>query len=191
MPRRSGPKPFTCCQCEKSYSTRFSLRRHINDIHSGSNASKSKSSHNNDRIIPRVEVNSRYYEKNKERLRHDRISRQQYSIAHIDLLKERICNIVDGAYDNQFPDKPIEPSAEDLNCPFTDSKSLWERYKNQLAAYDNKMYNLKQKLQEIPWDDISARVARRLIGMNISEDEFNVQTDASDADSSDIESNDE
>ena len=180
MPRRSGPKPFSCCLCEKAYSTQFSLRRHFSQIHSD----KPKISHENNQIIPRMVINARHYEKNKERLRNIRIRRKQYSMAHIELLKERICDIVDGLYDHYFPEKPAEPPEEDLNLQLSDPKILWKHYNDQLASYNNILNSLKHNLMEISWDQISERVSRKLNDLFVSNDNSNVQTDASSVGSS-------
>lgn len=193
MPRRSILKPYSCDRCTNAYASAFSLRRHKTQCHP-TLAEEVPSRPASNTVLSRQEINSRHYENNKRRLRHKRLRSKYMQMAHIQLLKERICKIAEGAYDNYWPEKPVEPSGEDLNDLYVDSKLLWKRYQCQLKTYRSELADFKFQLQDIPWENINERVTLMMNEINFEEYETGLTTDASVIDSdiavSDNESND-
>lgn len=181
MPRNASSKPFCCCHCENAYSTKFSLNRHLKNVHLFYETNDRTTISSSTRNMFRKEANSRHYEKNKDKFRRQRLNRKQCSNAHIELLKERICQIIDGVYNDYFPDMPIEPSGEDLNNPFIDSEMLWKRFRKMARKYHADLEKAKLKLQNISWNEIQER-SDRYASLNESIDSqegYSIQTDAS------------
>ena len=188
MPRRASLKLYSCDHCSKTYATLFSLRRHMCQYHQFVSDERQPTF----RIQSRQEINSRYYEKSKDRRCHQRLVRKFTSVAHIMLLEEKIINIVDGYYENNnnnWPRKPIELADEDLDNPLINSKLLSKQHHAQMTDYENKLNLFKNDLKTISWDEIYSRAIQIINEMNISECENDALTDASDVDS-DIITND-
>ena len=77
------------------------------------------------------------------------------------MLKERIDDIAEGSFENEWPVMPVEPTDEDLDNPFLNSKRLWSIYSSQMSEYAAAMHRFKEKLKFIDSYEISSRARRR------------------------------
>lgn len=192
MPRRaSTSKHFACCECYRTFTTQFNLNRHLRK-HSP-NYDNLTTNTMLDPIMSRQEINSRYYENNRDLIRNRNRRHKYYSICHIALLEQRINDIIDGQFNDLFPSKPIEPSAYDLANPLSDSRELLSRYEHQVNQYHDELERLKRKLSNINTEDILQKVNEKMAleVMNVADDteeEHSVLTNASTIDSSEAES---
>lgn len=164
------------------------MRKHHSNLHV-----ETEPVNQTNRIMPRVVINSRHYEKTRERRAHRREFHKLRPAIHIEMLKERIAKMVEGYYDKYWPEEPQAPSGEDLNEELFDSKALWERYEAQMKEYRARLHDFIYFIQEIPCDALIQRVTLKMNEFNVSdpEPEHVVRNDEFDVDSHDSQSGDE
>lgn len=162
MPRRAESRDFVCSTCGKPFVSQSSLNRHVRQKHNPLSEG-AETSHRSITVKSRLEIYRDYYHRNTEKLADSRLFNKLRWQTHIEILQERIKDLIEDRFDGIRPIKPVESSYHE---PDSSSTALRSQYLQDYELYEKNMEVYIRAMQEVSYNLIYERTMAKYHNLN-------------------------